>query len=280
MNNSRPTRAVIPAAGLGTRFLPWSTAVPKEMLPLIDRPVIDHVMEELVLAGITEVILVVSRGKEAIADHFDRAIDRGSGLTLHYVRQPEPRGLGDAVAMARCFAGNAPFALVLPDELYEAPVPALRQLLDLHERTGDPVLGLVNVPESEVDRYGVVDPEWLNDDECVIRDMVEKPSRDSAPSNTVICGRYVLTPDIFHKLEDVTPGAGGEIQLTDGMRSLLGERSFRGRLIAGERLDVGTIPAYLETVMRIALRHPHYGPELASIARQELEALPEAADND
>jgi len=148
---------------------------------------------------------------------------------------------------------------VLPDELYEAPVPALRQLLDLHERTGDPVLGLVNVPESEVDRYGVVDPEWLNDDECVIRDMVEKPSRDSAPSNTVICGRYVLT---------------------DGMRSLLGERSFRGRLIAGERLDVGTIPAYLETVMRIALRHPQYGPELASIARQELEALPEAADND
>jgi UTP--glucose-1-phosphate uridylyltransferase len=286
------TRAVVTAAGLGTRFLPWSKVLPKEMVPLLGRPALDYTLEELEAAGIEQVLFIVSRGKECIVDHFDLApelerilAERGkedmlaavrprSSMQLHYVRQPEPKGLGHAVLEARSFVQEQPFVLVLPDELYLSSGPAAGQLIELHESTGDPVIGLMRVPPEDVSRYGIVEPSWASETDCELIDMVEKPAQEKAPSNTAICGRYVLTPDVFDELEQTQPGAGGEIQLTDGLRELLDKRTVRGRVIDGERLDLGTMSAYLQSLLRMALRDPDYRKLLTPVIEQELEGPP------
>ena len=289
-------KAVFPAAGLGTRFLPATKAQPKEMLPLVDKPIIQYGVEEAVLSGVDNIILVTGRGKNAIEDHFDVSIEletflesRGKMelldeirkisnlINFAYVRQGEPLGLGHAVLVTRALVGNEPFAVILADDVIDADPPALRQMISVFEQVEGPVLAVERVPMDQVSRYGVVDIEstaGLPDGVCRIRDLVEKPPRGDAPSNLAIIGRYILTPDIFPALEATAGDRTGEIQLTNGLRRLLRERPIYTCEITGVRHDTGNKLGYLQAVVYFALRRPDLGDEFARYLRSlDLESV-------
>jgi UTP--glucose-1-phosphate uridylyltransferase len=251
-------KAIIPAAGLGTRFLPATKAVPKEMLPVVDKPVIQYVVEEAVAAGITDICIVVSEGKWAIKEHFSRNAELEARLAAQgkvdllaamrrisemarftYVVQKEQKGLGDAIYCGKDFAGDDAVGVLLGDTIIGADAPALGQLLEVHEKYGQGVVLCEEVEWSRVSRYGVLDAEALGVDVYKVRDMVEKPSRDEAPSNLVVASRYIFMPEIFACLERTKPGKGGEIQITDAMRLMIKDRPFYARKLVGRRYDIG-----------------------------------------
>ena len=268
-------KAVFPAAGLGTRFLPATKAQPKEMLPLVDKPIIQYGVEEALASGADNIILVTGRGKNAIEDDFDVSVEletfleaRGKTellneirkisnlINVSYVRQGEPLGLGHAVLVTRTLVGPEPFAVILGDDVIDANPPALRQMIDVFEELDGPVLAIEEVPKQDVSAYGIIDAEEVRPGVYRIRDLVEKPTRDEAPSNLAIIGRYVLTPDIFPALEETAKDRTGEIQLTNGLRRLLRERPIYGCRIDGVRHDTGNKLGFLRAVVYFALRRP------------------------
>jgi UTP--glucose-1-phosphate uridylyltransferase len=284
----RVRKAVFPAAGLGTRFLPATKSSPKEMLPLVDKPLIQYVVEEAVASGIDSVIIVTGRGKTAIEDHFDVSFEleklleeRGKHAELSamraisemarvsYVRQREALGLGHAVLQARELVGDEPFAVMLSDDIIDSETPALRQLLDVYEKYDAPVIGTMHVAGEAISRFGVLDVEEIEDGVYQINDMVEKPPFAEAPSDLAIIGRYVLTPDIFDEIEKTQPGAGGEIQFTDAMRSLLQQRPFYARRFEGTRYDAGDKLGFLIATVEFGLQHE----DLAAEFREYLQSL-------
>jgi len=279
-------KAVFPAAGLGTRFLPATKAQPKEMLPLVDKPIIQYGVEEAVASGIDNIILVTGRGKNAIEDHFDVSVELESFLEARgkrdqldeirkisnlinfaYVRQGEPLGLGHAVLVTRELVGNEPFAVVLADDVIDADPPAMRQMMDVFARVAGPVLAVERVPHEQVSNYGVVDVDpdaRLGDGVHLVRDLVEKPPRDEAPSDLAIIGRYILTPDIFPALQAIKSDRTGEIQLTNGLRGLLKSRPIYACEVKGVRHDTGNKLGFLKAVVYFALRRPDLAGEFAS----------------
>ncbi len=281
-------KAVFPAAGLGTRFLPATKASPKEMLPLVDKPLIQYVVEEAVASGIESIIIVTGRGKSAIEDHFDVSFElekllqeRGKEDELKamraisemarvsYVRQREALGLGHAVLQARDLVGDEAFAVMLSDDIVDSETPALKQLLNVYEKYDAPVIGTMQVAGEAISRFGVIDGEEVEAGVYKIRDMVEKPVFSEAPSDLAIIGRYVLTPDIFDELEKTRPGAIGEIQITDAMRSLLKQRPFYAVRFEGTRYDAGDKLGFLIATVEFALQHD----ELASEFSEYLQSL-------
>jgi UTP--glucose-1-phosphate uridylyltransferase len=273
-------KAVFPAAGLGTRFLPATKASPKEMLPLVDKPLIQYVVEEAVASGIESVIIVTGRGKSAIEDHFDvsfelEAVLRERGkeaelglvreitdmVRVSYVRQREALGLGHAILQARDLVGDEPFAVMLSDDIIDSKTPALRQLLDVYEKYDAPVLATMEVEGEAISRFGALDVVEVEDGVYRIKDMVEKPPLAKAPSNLAIIGRYILTPDIFDEIANTTPGAIGEIQITDAMRALLRKRDFYAVRFEGTRYDAGDKLGFLIATVEFALKHKDLAPE-------------------
>ena len=276
----RVRKAVFPAAGLGTRFLPATKASPKEMLPLVDKPLIQYVVEEAVASGIESVIIVTGRGKTAIEDHFDVSFEletllreRGrehdlketravSELTrVSYVRQNEALGLGHAILQARDLVGDEPFAVMLSDDIIDSRVPALRQLLDVYQKYESPVVAAMPVEGDAISRFGALDVDEISDGIYRVKDMVEKPDASQAPSNLAIIGRYVLTPDIFEEIEKTKPGTIGEIQITDAMRALLQKRDFYAVRFEGTRYDAGDKLGFLIATVEMALKHSELAPQ-------------------
>jgi UTP--glucose-1-phosphate uridylyltransferase len=283
-------KAVFPAAGLGTRFLPATKAQPKEMLPLVDKPIIQYGVEEALASGISNMILVTGRGKNAIEDHFDVSVEletflesRGKTellaeirkisnlINFSYVRQGEPLGLGHAVLVAQLMVGPEPFAVILGDDVIDADPPALKQMIDVFHEVDGPVLAIEEVPKENVSSYGIIDAEEVRPGVYRIRDLVEKPPLDQAPSNLAIIGRYILTPDIFPALEETAKvrDRTGEIQLTNGLRRLLKQRPIYGCRINGVRHDTGNKLGFLKAVVYFALRRP----DLAEPFRDYLRGL-------
>ena len=286
-------KAVFPAAGLGTRFLPATKAQPKEMLPLVDKPIIQYAVEEALASGIENIIIVTGRGKSAIEDHFDvsyelekileergrhdlLAIVRKVSDLIHisYVRQKEALGLGHAILMARELVGDEPFAVLLGDDIIDAPVPCLRQMLDVYESFPASIVAIQEVPREMISHYGVISGSPVqyngrNDQLFQVKDLVEKPPAETAPSNLAIIGSYILEPEIFERLASTKPGAGGEIQLTDGLRALLRDRSVLGWRFDGKRYDAGDKLGFLTATVEFALR----SPELGEAFRQYLKGL-------
>lgn len=281
---SKIRKAVFPAAGLGTRFLPATKAQPKEMLPLVDKPLIQYGVEEAIDSGVQDIIIVTGRGKSAIEDHFDVSFELEhlletrnkkdllatvravSEIDISYVRQKEALGLGHAVLRARDIIGGEPFAVILSDDVIDADVPCLRQLLDVYEFYGAPVVALLEVPRENISAYGVVDAEPVShpggDNRLYrIRNMVEKPKMEDAPSNLAIIGRYVLTPEVFGSLDDIEPGSGGEIQLTDGLKHLLRSRPIYGYRFKGTRYDAGDKLGFLKATVEFALKRDDLGEQ-------------------
>ena len=281
-------KAVFPAAGLGTRFLPATKAQPKEMLPLVDKPLIQYGVEEAIHSGVQNIIIVTGRGKTAIEDHFDVSFELehlletrnkkdllatvravSDMINVAYVRQKEALGLGHAVLRARELVGNEPFAVILSDDVIDAEVPALRQLLDVYEFYSAPVLALMEVPKEQISAYGVVDAEPVGhnggrDRLYRIRNLVEKPKAQDAPSNLAIIGRYVLTPEVFQSIETIEPGSGGELQLTDGLKHLLRSRPIYGYRFEGTRYDAGDKLGFLKATVEFALKRYDLGEEFRS----------------
>lgn len=286
---NRVTKAVIPAAGLGTRFLPATKAQPKEMLPLVDKPAIQYVVEEAVAAGITDILVITGRGKRAIEDHFDRSFElevtlRESGkdqaveelrsiadmADIHYVRQGEPLGLGHAVLMARKHVGNEPFAVMLGDDVMHADSTVFRSMLDANERLGKSVIALKDVPKEEISSYGCADVQTAEDGLVRINGIVEKPAVEEAPSTLAVMGRYILTPDIFDLLENTKPGKGGEIQLTDALATLIKESELYGFPFTWGRFDIGKKIDFLRATVELALERPDLGPEFRQFLSEVL----------
>jgi UTP--glucose-1-phosphate uridylyltransferase len=272
----RVKKAIIPAAGLGTRFLPVTKTQPKEMLPIVDKPTIQYIVEEAITSGIEDIAIVTGRGKRAIEDHFDKSYELESELRLkakeellgqieeisnmcniYYIRQKEPRGLGDAIYCARTFIGDEPFAVLLGDDLVVSEEPGLKQLLEVYDLTGQSAVALFYVPMSQLDRYGVVDAiqaAGMPKGVYKIRDMVEKPDPADAPSDMAIFGRYILLPAIFDILKNTSPGRYGEIQLTDALRQFLINRDIYARIMEGQRYDVGDKLGFLRANIEFTLR--------------------------
>jgi UTP--glucose-1-phosphate uridylyltransferase len=281
--SAKVRKAVFPAAGLGTRFLPATKAQPKEMLPIVDKPIIQYGVEEAVHSGIQNIIIVTGRGKTAIEDHFDVSFElehllesRGKKdllaivhnisdlINVSYVRQKEALGLGHAVLRAFELVGEESFAVVLADDVIEAETPCLRQLLDVHSFFGAPVLAVMEVPKDSISAYGAIDAEPVNhngshDRLFRIRDLVEKPKASEAPSNLAIIGRYVLTPEIFTSLQEIKPGSGGELQLTDALKHLLRTRPIYAYRFEGTRYDAGDKLGFLRATVEFALRRKDLG---------------------
>lgn len=265
-------KAIIPAAGLGTRFLPATKAMPKEMLPIVDKPTIQYIVEEAVQSGIEDIIIVTGKGKRAIEDHFDshfelehnliekqklqllEEVQRASNLVdIHYIRQKEPRGLGHAVWCARKFIGDEPFAILLGDDIVTAEKPCLRQLMDEYDKIQCSVIGVQEVKENETHRYGIIDPSERIGRLYQVRNFVEKPAKGTAPSNLAIMGRYILTPEIFEILDEQEVGAGGEIQLTDAIQKLNVQQRVYAYDFEGKRYDVGEKLGFIKTTLDFAL---------------------------
>jgi UTP--glucose-1-phosphate uridylyltransferase len=280
---SKLRKAVFPVAGLGSRFLPATKASPKEMLPIVDKPLIQYAVEEAAAAGITEMVFVTGRNKRAIEDHFDKAYEletelerKGkdamldmtrsvlpNGVRCMYIRQAEPLGLGHAVLCAQPIIGNEPFAVLLADDLMDSQPPALAMMARVFEREGASLLGVEEVPKDQTQSYGIVTVGTMENDVAPIRSIVEKPKPADAPSNLGVIGRYVLTPRIFEMLGQVTPGAGGEIQLTDGISALLKHEKAYAVRLPGKRYDCGSKLGYLQASVELGLRHPEIGADFA-----------------
>jgi UTP--glucose-1-phosphate uridylyltransferase len=274
-------KAIIPAAGLGTRFLPATKAMPKEMLPIVDKPTIQYIVEEAVNSGIEDIIIVTGKGKRAIEDHFDHAFELEQNLfrkgktdllekvqyssnmvDIHYIRQKEPKGLGHAIWCARKFIGDEPFAVLLGDDIVQAEKPCLKQLIEQYEETRASVIGVQTVPDTETHRYGIVDPISSVDRRYSVKQFVEKPEQGTAPSNLAIMGRYILTPEIFMFLEQQEIGAGGEIQLTDAIQKLNEIQRVFAYDFEGTRYDVGEKIGFVKTTVEFALQNSELRAEL------------------
>ncbi|MGN9840575.1 UTP--glucose-1-phosphate uridylyltransferase GalU [Nonomuraea sp. H19] len=292
------TKAVVPAAGLGTRFLPATKATPKEMLPIVDKPAIQYVVEEAASAGLLDVLMVTGKNKRSIEDHFDRAFELEEALeakgdehrlsqvrepaslaTLHYVRQGEPKGLGHAVLCAKHHVGDHPFACLLGDDLIDQRDQLLKRMIEVRETFGGSVIALMEVPKEQVSLYGVATIEPTSEDDVVrVTDLVEKPAADEAPSNWAIIGRYVIDPAVFEVLENTPPGRGGEIQLTDALRTLAGRGSeaggpVHGVLFRGRRYDTGDKLDYLRTVVKFAANREDLAGEFVPWLREFLDEI-------
>lgn len=290
-------KAVIPAAGLGTRFLPATKAMPKEILPIVDKPTIQYIVEEAVESGIEDILIVTGKGKRAIEDHFDSVpelesnlreknklellhlIEETTNINLHFIRQSKPKGLGDAILQARGFVGNEPFIVMLGDDIVQAKTPCAKQLIQQYEKTHSSIIGVQTVPHEETYRYGIIDPiDEYSKDLYNVNGFVEKPDPNSAPSNLAILGRYLLTPQIFDFLETQKPGAGGEIQLTDAINSLNEIQRVFAYDFEGERFDVGDKFGFIKTTMQFALKHPEIKEDVAKLV-DELYTEIHAKDN-
>jgi len=268
-------KAVIPAAGLGVRFLPATKALPKEMLPIVDKPTIQYIVEEAIASGIEDILIITGRSKKAIEDHFDKSVELEYQLTakgnldlleivqdishmanVFYVRQKEPLGLGHAVLFARQFVGCEPFAVLLGDDIIKSDRPCLRQMIDVYEEKQASVLAVLEVPREEVRKYGIISGEEQGDNTYRINDLVEKPQVEHAPSRLAVIGRYIIHPRVFPLLAETLPGAGGEIQLTDALRVLCREQPMYGLAYQGQRYDVGDKLGYLRATVEFALDRP------------------------
>lgn len=267
-------KAIIPAAGLGTRFLPATKAQPKEMLPIVDKPAIQFIVEEAIDAGIEEILIITGRSKRSIEDHFDRSlelemqlkaqgkyemlgmIEEISNITIHFIRQKEAKGLGHAVLCAKQFVGNEPFAVMLGDDLVDADVPCLAQLIDVYDDLGGSVLGVQKVAKSQVSSYGIVDGRQVKPNVWQAMNLIEKPSIEEAPSDLAVLGRYVLMPEIFEILEHTKPGRGSEIQLTDAICELAAKQPVFAYNFFGRRYDIGDKEGFLEATVEYALKRP------------------------
>lgn len=268
-------KAVIPAAGLGTRFLPATKAMPKEMMPIIDKPAIQYIVEEVVSAGIQDIIIISGRGKRAIEDHFDKSYELEETLfkrektkilreleqisdlaNIHYIRQKEPKGLGDAILCAKSFIGREPFAVLLGDDIIQSDVPCLGQLMDVYHQHRCPVIGVEEVPEEDVHKYGIIAPDKIKYEQHTmkVKTLVEKPEPNQAPSRFGIVGRYILTPDIFDILSRQEPGKGGEIQLTDSIKTLNERRTVLACQFKGVRYDIGEKLGFIKATLDFALQ--------------------------
>lgn len=282
-------KAIIPAAGMGTRFLPATKAMPKEMLPIVDKPTIQYIVEEAIASGIEDIIIVTGKGKRAIEDHFDHAFEleetlmkkgkmdmldsvlETSNVEIHYIRQKQPLGLGHAIWSARKFIGNEPFAVLLGDDIVENEEPCLAQLMKQNEITGTSIIGVQQVPENETDRYGIVAPLNTDDKLMEVENFVEKPEAGTAPSNYAIMGRYILTPEIFDFLGEHQFGAGGEIQLTDAIQKLNQVQKVYAYEFEGQRFDVGEKYGFIETTIEFALKRPELRDRLLELFEKKLE---------
>jgi UTP--glucose-1-phosphate uridylyltransferase len=283
------TKAVIPAAGLGTRFLPATKATPKEMLPVVDKPAIQYVVEEAARAGFSDVLMVTGRNKKPLEDHFDRAVELEATLaakgddarlslvreaseiaTIHYVRQGDPKGLGHAVLAAAQHVGDEPFAVLLADDLIDARDPLLETMVAVHEREGGSVIALLEVPKESISLYGCAAVEAVDGDLVRITGLVEKPPADQAPSNLAVIGRYILSPTIFGLLRTTAPGHGGEIQVTDALQELIATEPVHGVVFRGRRYDTGDRLDYLKAVVQLAADREDLGPPLLAWLREWL----------
>ncbi len=287
--NPRVRKAVIPAAGMGTRFLPATKSQPKEMLPVVDKPSIQYVVEEAVRAGLTDILIITGRGKRAIEDHFDRnfeleyyleqqgktdllkEVQESSELgNIHYIRQKDPLGLGHAVSVAREHVGDEPFAVMLGDDIMVDDSALLRSMLDVHDRYGRSVLALKQVKPEEISSYGCVEPEEVEETLVRVRSIVEKPKQEDAPSNLAVIGRYVFTPEIFEALDRIEPGAGGELQLTDAIGLLNQDQTVYGQVFTDGRFDIGQKVDFLRANVELALDRDDLAPELKKFLLETL----------
>ncbi|MED1863943.1 UTP--glucose-1-phosphate uridylyltransferase GalU [Fictibacillus nanhaiensis] len=284
-------KAIIPAAGLGTRFLPATKAMPKEMLPIVDKPTIQYIVEEAIESGIEDIIIVTGKGKRAIEDHFDHAFELEQNLfekgkfdllekvkqssklaDIHYIRQKEPKGLGHAVNCAKKFIGDEPFAVLLGDDIVQAETPCLKQLIEKYEETTASIIGVQKVPENDTHRYGIIEPSSSFNNLYGVKNFVEKPKQGTAPSNLAIMGRYILTPEIFNFLDEQQVGAGGEIQLTDAIQNLNQYQRVFAYDFEGTRYDVGEKLGFIMTTIDFALKDKEITkqllPELENLLEQ------------
>ena len=266
-------KAIIPAAGLGTRFLPATKSQPKEMLPIVDKPTLQYIIEEAIESGIEEILIITGRNKKSIEDHFDKSVeleleleqkgktemlemvrDISNMVNIHYIRQKEPKGLGHAIYCAKSFIGDEPFAVLLGDDIVDNDVPCLRQLMDAYEEYRTTILGVQTVESENVNKYGIIDAKHIEDRVYKVKDLVEKPDIDKAPSNIAILGRYIITPEIFDILEDLPIGKGGEVQLTDALKRLSKKEAMYAYNFEGRRYDVGDKLGFLEATVDFALK--------------------------
>lgn len=266
-------KAIIPAAGLGTRFLPATKAQPKEMLPIVDKPTIQYIIEEAVASGIEEILIITGRNKKCIEDHFDKSVELEMELEknhkedllelvrgisdiadIHYIRQKEPKGLGHAILCAKAFVGNEPFAVLLGDDVVDSEVPCLKQLMDCYKEYKTSILGVQTVAKEDVNKYGIVDGIHIEDRVYKVKKLVEKPAVEEAPSNVAILGRYIITPQIFDVLANTQPGKGGEIQLTDALETLIENEAMYAYNFEGRRYDVGDKLGFLQATVEFALK--------------------------
>jgi UTP--glucose-1-phosphate uridylyltransferase len=280
-------KAIIPAAGLGTRFLPATKAMPKEMLPIVDKPTIQYIVEEAIHSGIEDIIVVTGKGKRAIEDHFDHANDLEQTLfksgkwellqqvqdvselvNIHYIRQKEPKGLGHAIWCARKFIGDEPFAVLLGDDIVESDVPCIKQLMNVYDHTGSSVVGVQKVPSSDTSRYGIISPSNQNGRIYEVEDLIEKPLPWQAPSDLAIMGRYILTPEIFSILENQESGIQGEIQLTDAIKALNKLQNVHALNFEGQRYDVGEKLGFIITNIEFALKNNELKQPLLTYLQQ------------
>ncbi|WP_404466671.1 UTP--glucose-1-phosphate uridylyltransferase GalU [Planococcus rifietoensis] len=281
-------KAIIPAAGLGTRFLPATKAMPKEMLPIVDKPTIQYIVEEAIASGIEDIIIVTGKGKRAIEDHFDHAFEledtltkkgkfdildsvlKTSNVEIHYIRQKQPLGLGHAIWSARKFIGDEPFAVLLGDDIVENGEPCLAQLINQYNQTAKSIIGVQKVSDEETQRYGIIDPKLESGKLMEVNDLVEKPSRGMSPSNYAIMGRYILNPEIFNFLGEHKLGTGGEIQLTDAIQQLNKHQSVYAYEFEGKRFDVGEKFGFIETTIEFALKRPELREKLLDFLKKKI----------
>ncbi len=283
-------KAIIPAAGLGTRFLPATKAQPKEMLPIVDKPTLQYIIEEAVESGIKEILIITGRNKKSIEDHFDKSVELeleleqkgkldllemvkniSNMINIHYIRQKEPNGLGHAIGCAKSFIGNEPFAVMLGDDVVDSKKPCLKQLIEAYEEYHTTILGVQQVADSDVDKYGIVKGRFIEDGIYKVKDLIEKPDVGTAPSNIAILGRYIITPEIFEILENTKPGKNGEIQLTDALKELAKRQAMYAYVFEGRRYDVGDKLGFLEATVDFALKRPELKADFMEFMRKTLE---------
>ena len=282
-------KAIIPAAGLGTRFLPATKAQPKEMLPIVDKPTLQYIREEAIQSGIEEILIVTGRSKKSIEDHFDRSVeleleleqkgkdemlkmvqDISNMVNIHYIRQKEPKGLGHAIYCAKSFIGNDPFAVLLGDDIVDSENPCLKQLIEAYNEYKTSILGVQEVDKQDTDKYGILDVNYIEDRVYKVKDMIEKPKVEEAPSNIAILGRYIITPDIFDILENQEPGKSGEIQLTDALKTLATHKAIYAYNFEGKRYDVGDKLGFLEATVDFALKRPELRDQFMEVLENRI----------
>ena len=280
-------KAIIPAAGLGTRFLPATKAQPKEMLPIVDKPTLQYIIEEAIASGIEEILIITGRNKKSIEDHFDKSIElelelEKSGKTemldmvrhisdminIQYIRQKEPRGLGHAILCAKSFIGDEPFAVILGDDIVDSKTPCLKQLIDIYYEYNTTIIGVQKIDKNDVNKYGIIQGKYIDENIHLIKDLVEKPDIETAPSNIAILGRYILKPDIFRILENQKPGKNNEIQLTDALKTLCESQAMYAFEFEGKRYDVGEKFGFLQATVEFALKNTELKDEFLDYLKE------------